>query len=168
MYFIDDCNISSFLLPSKCESPYKSNVILLLSVVDSKLLQMDFRLFIRSMRYKVKWWQWNRGRLKSFKPSGSKMLKMLFCTGWAKYNNLLLKIEIVFEFLILRSRLNQSFRVQGKSEYLKQSVLQSQVCFLCWRFALFFIILNIQQRRLNHLQDFSGSIPNSWNIFSRE
>ena len=47
--FIDDCNINLFLLPSKGESPYKSNVILLLLVIDSKLLQMDFTLFIRSM-----------------------------------------------------------------------------------------------------------------------
>ena len=52
------------------------------------------------------------------------MLKILFCTGRIKDNNLLLKIEIDSEFLILTSRLNQSFRVQGKNEYLKQSVQQ--------------------------------------------
>ena len=39
-----------------------------------------------------------------------------------KDNNLLSKIEIDSEFLILTSRLNQSFRVQGKNEDLKQSV----------------------------------------------
>ena len=52
--FIDNCNINSILFSSKQESPYKSSVILLLSVIASKLLQMDFILFIRSMRCKVK------------------------------------------------------------------------------------------------------------------
>ena len=47
------------------------------------------------------------------------MLKILFCTGRIKDNNLLLKIEIDSEFLILTSRLNQLFRVEGKNEYLK-------------------------------------------------
>ena len=52
------------------------------------------------------------------------MLKILFYTRRIKGNNLLLKMEIDSEFLILRSKLNQSFREQGKNEYLKQSVLQ--------------------------------------------
>ena len=47
------------------------------------------------------------------------MLKILFCTGRIKDNNLLLKIEIDSEFLILTSRLNQLLRVEGKNEYLK-------------------------------------------------
>ena len=55
------------------------------------------------------------------------MLKILFCTERKKDNNLLLKIEIHSEFLILTYRLNQSFRVQGKNEYLKQSALQLQI-----------------------------------------
>ena len=55
------------------------------------------------------------------------MLKILFCTERKKDNNLLLKIEIDYEFLILTYRLNQSFRVQGKNEYLKQSALQLQI-----------------------------------------
>ena len=55
------------------------------------------------------------------------MLKILFCTERKKDNNLLLKIEIDSEFLILTYRLNQSFRVQGKNEYLKQSALQLQI-----------------------------------------
>ena len=50
------------------------------------------------------------------------------CTGRTKDNNLLLKIEIDSEFLILTSRLNQSFRVQEKNKYLKQSVLQVSRC----------------------------------------
>ena len=54
IYFIDDYNINLFLFSSKQESPYKSNVILLLLVIDSKLLQIDFTLLIRSMRFKVK------------------------------------------------------------------------------------------------------------------
>ena len=29
-------------------------------------------------------------------------------------------------------------------------------------------MLNIKQRHLNHLRDFSDSKPNSWNILSRE
>ena len=45
--FKDDWNINLFLFSSKWESPYKNNVILLLSVIDSKLLQMEFTLFIR-------------------------------------------------------------------------------------------------------------------------
>ena len=55
------------------------------------------------------------------------MLKILFCTERKKDNNLLLKIEIDYEVLILTYRLNQSFRVQGKNEYLKQSALQLQI-----------------------------------------
>ena len=39
---------------AKRESPYNSNVILLLSVIDSKLLQIDFTLFVRSMHCKEK------------------------------------------------------------------------------------------------------------------
>ena len=48
------------------------------------------------------------------------MLKILFCTGQKKDNNLLLKIEI-------DSELNQSFRVQRKNGFLKQSALQLQI-----------------------------------------
>ena len=54
IYFIDDCNINLFLFSLKREPQYKSNVILLFLVINSKLLQMDFTLFIRLMRYKVK------------------------------------------------------------------------------------------------------------------
>ena len=52
------------------------------------------------------------------------MLKILFCIGQIKDDNLLLKIEIDSEFLIPRFRLKQSFTVRGKNEYLKQSVLK--------------------------------------------
>ena len=65
------------------------------------------------------------------------MLKILFCKDnnllakiiidkkkKKKDNNLLAKIEIDSEFLILKSRLNQSFRVQVKNKYLKQPSLQ--------------------------------------------
>ena len=38
-------------------------------------------------------------------------------------NSLLLNIEIDLEFLIVPSNLYQSFRVDGKGEFLKQSVL---------------------------------------------
>ena len=51
IYFIDNCNINWFLFSSKQESPHKSNVILLLSVTDSTLLQMQFTLFISNVRY---------------------------------------------------------------------------------------------------------------------
>ena len=34
--------------------------------------------------------------------------------------------------------------------------------------ASFFIISNTQERRLNHLRDFSDSRPKSWEIFSGE
>ena len=53
IYVIDDCNINLFLFSLKRESQYKSNVISLLLVINSKLLQMDFTLFIRLMRCKV-------------------------------------------------------------------------------------------------------------------
>ena len=41
-----------------------------------------------------------------------------------KDNNLLLNSDIDSEFLILISKENQSFKVQGEKEYLKQSVRQ--------------------------------------------
>ena len=53
-YLLIEQPLNLFLFSSKRESPYKSNDILLLSVIDSKLLQMDFALFIRSMRCKTK------------------------------------------------------------------------------------------------------------------
>ena len=39
-----------------------------------------------------------------------------------KDNNLLLNNDIESEFLILISKENQSFKVEGKNEYLNQSV----------------------------------------------
>ena len=51
------------------------------------------------------------------------MLKIFCYTGRIKTNNLLLKNEIDSEFLMLTSRLNQSFRVWKKIKYLKQSIL---------------------------------------------
>ena len=71
-----------------------------------------------------RWLKPKRKRVNSFNPSGAKMSRILFCTRRIKDNNLLLKIEIDSEFLTLTSRLNQSFQVHGKNEYVKQSVLQ--------------------------------------------
>ena len=53
-------------------------------------------------------------RVKNFKPSGSKILYMLFWTERMKDNNLLLNSDIDSEFLILISKENQSFKVEGK------------------------------------------------------
>ena len=52
--------------------------------------------------------------VKNVRPFGSKILYMLVRTGRIKDNNLLLNIENDSEFLILRSKLNQSFRVEVK------------------------------------------------------
>ena len=47
---------------------------------------------------------------------------MLVWTRRIKDNNLLLNTETDSEFLILRSKLSQSFSVEGEKEYLKQFV----------------------------------------------
>ena len=47
---------------------------------------------------------------------------MLVWTGRIKNNNLRLNIETGLELPMLKSKLNQSFRVEGKKEYLKQFV----------------------------------------------
>ena len=52
---------------------------------------------------------------------------MLAWTGRVKNNNVLLNIKIGSEFLMLRSKLNQPIRVEGKKEYFKQSVRQFKV-----------------------------------------
>ena len=57
----------------------------------------------------------------------SKNLNTFFCTGRISDSNLLLKTEIDSEFLILISKSNQSFKVEGKKEYLKQSVQQWKI-----------------------------------------
>ena len=100
-----------------------------------------------------------------------------------KKTDLLLKIEIGSEFIILTSRLNQLFRVQEKMNTWKNLFSNNRlvdVFFLVFKVwpclgiklirllgTSFFIILNIQQRRLNHVWDCSDSGLNSWNIFSR-
>ena len=58
------------------------------------------------------------------RPFGSKILNTLFCTGRMSDSNLLLKTKINSEFLILISKLNQSFKVEGKKRILKKSVRQ--------------------------------------------
>ena len=50
IYNIVASKISLFLFVSKRESPYKSISLLILSEKDSKLLETDFTLFIRSKR----------------------------------------------------------------------------------------------------------------------
>ena len=50
IYDIVASKIILFLLVSKRESPYKSISLLILSEKDSKLLEADFTLFIRSKR----------------------------------------------------------------------------------------------------------------------
>ena len=67
---------------------------------------------------------------------------MLVWIGWIKDNNLLLKIEIESELIMLRSKLNQSFRVEGKKKILETICLAVEggynfvpccgVCFTFW------------------------------------
>ena len=82
-----------------------------------------------------------------------------------KDNNLLLNSDIDSEFLTLISKENESFKVVGKKEYLKQSVRQWEVGILLFlvlmvgsQFGIKFIksfgassviILYMQQRRLS-------------------
>ena len=56
----------------------------------------------------------NIRRVRNANPFGSKILYMLVWTGQIKGNNLLLNIGIDSEFLMLRFKLDQSFRVEGK------------------------------------------------------
>ena len=93
-----------------------------------------------------------------------------------KDNNLLLNIEIDSEFLMLRSKLNKSFSVEGKKEYSKISVRQLKVGILLFLVLVFvshfgtkfikllgafsLVILNIQLRCLYHLLNLSDSSPN--------
>ena len=49
---------------------------------------------------------------------------MLLSSGRINVSNLFLKLEIDSEFLIFSSKLNQSLNVEGKKEYLKQSIRQ--------------------------------------------
>ena len=48
IYDIVDSKISLFLFVSKRESPYRNISLLILSEKDSKLLDTDFTLFVRS------------------------------------------------------------------------------------------------------------------------
>ena len=84
----------------------------------------------------------NHRRVRNVKPFRSKILYILVWTGRIKDNNLLLKIEIDSEFLILRYKLNQSFGVEGRKRVLVTifSAVESEytavscsgVCFTFW------------------------------------
>ena len=67
----------------------------------------------------LRWLRPNLKSIRNFRSLGSKILYMLLCTGWIKDNNLLLNNEIDSEFLMLRSKLNESFRVNGKKRVLE-------------------------------------------------
>ena len=69
----------------------------------------------------IRWLKLRRRRVSSIYLFGSKISNTLFCNGRISDSNLLLKTEIDLEFLVL-SKVNQSFKVEGKKEYLKQSV----------------------------------------------
>ena len=107
------------------------------NILDSYILE-NYKIKIK-IKIKLCSFRWLKPKHKwdSFNPWGSEMLKILFSTGWIKNNNLLLKIETDSEFLILTSRLSQSFWVQWKNEYLKQSVLQ------LWVVRCLFIVLKV-------------------------
>ena len=105
-------------------------------------------------------------------------------TAGMKDSNVLLNIKIDSKFLMLRSKMNQSLRVEGKKEYPKQSVRQLKVGKLLFLILVFvshfgsnfikqlgafsLIILSIKLIFLYHLIDLSGSNPNSWQTLSWE
>ena len=62
---------------------------------------------------------------------------MLVWTGRIKNNNLRLNIETGLELPMLKSKLNQSFRVEGKKEYLKQCFRQLKVGILLFLVLVF-------------------------------
>ena len=62
-----------------------------------------------------------RRRVKNFNPIGSNILYTLLSRGRMNDNSLLLNTEIGSEFLTVSSNLYQSFRVEEKKEFLKQS-----------------------------------------------
>ena len=69
-----------------------------------------------------------RRRVSCINPFGSKIFNTLFCTGQISDSNLLLKTKIDSEFLILLlSKLNQPYKVEGKKEHLKQFVRQWKI-----------------------------------------
>ena len=72
----------------------------------------------------LRWLKPKRKRVKNFNPIGSNILYTLLSRGRMNDNSLLLNIEIDSEFLIVSSNLYQSFRVEGRKEFLKQSVRQ--------------------------------------------
>ena len=65
-----------------------------------------------------------RKGVKNFNPIGSNILCTLLSRGRMNDNSLLLNIEIDSEFLIVSCNLYQSFGVEGKKQFLKQSVRQ--------------------------------------------
>ena len=65
--------------------------------------------------------------VRNFKPIGSNIIYTLLGIGRINDNNLFLKIAIDSESLIVESKLNQSFMVEGKNEFLKHSVRQWNV-----------------------------------------
>ena len=58
-----------------------------------------------------------------------------------KDNNLLLNIDIDSEFLILISKENQLFKVEGEKEYLKQSVRQCTISTTKVRILSFLVLM---------------------------
>ena len=66
-------------------------------------------------------------RVRNFKPIGSNTLYKLLGIGRINDDNLFLKIAIDSESLIVESKLNQSFMVEGKKEFFKHSVQQWNV-----------------------------------------
>ena len=91
----------------------------------------------------LKWLKPKRKRVKNFNPIGSNILYTLLSRGRMNDNSLLLNIETDSEFLIISSYLHQSFRVEGKKEFLKQSVRQWKVgirfilvLVVCWIFEI--------------------------------
>ena len=70
----------------------------------------------------LRWLRPRRRRVRNFNPLRSEISYILFWNGRIKDNRLHLNKEIDCEFLMLISKLNQSFRVEGKKELLKKFV----------------------------------------------
>ena len=83
-----------------------------------------------------KWLRLKRKRVRNLSPFWSKILYILLWTGRLKDNNLLLNVEIDSEFLMLSSKLNQSFRVEIRGSWIRFKILNwilQIFVYSCWK-----------------------------------
>ena len=125
---------------------HKNNTMVWKVMAVEKVIRQSWKL--SQNLCSVRWLKPNLRRIRNFRHFGLKILYMIVWTGRIKDNNLLLKTETDSEFLKLRSKLNQSFRVEGKKEYLKQSVRQFKVGILL--FLVLTFVSYLEQSLLNN------------------